>query len=241
MIKNITISIVSHNQIDYVKKLLSDLKKFNFYEKIIITTNIKENLDSLENFKNLQLKIIANDKPKGFGENHNFAFNFCNTKYFLILNPDVRINKLDINNLQSIFNNEKFVYVVSPTANDLKGAVQDNARVFPKLYDPFLRIFKKNIDYKRQGNYLEVDWVSGMFMLFDAKKFSELGGFDENFFLYYEDVDICKRIKLIGGKTIISNIEKVIHTGQKASHTNIKYSLIHIKSLFRYHFKNYSN
>ena len=239
--KNITISIVSHNQINYVTKLLSDLKKFNFYEKIIITTNIKENLDSLENFKKPHLKIITNDTPKGFGENHNFAYKSCNTKYFLILNPDVRINNLDINNLLSIFNYEKEVYVVSPTAEDPKGVIQDNARIFPKFYDPFLRIFKKNIDYVRQGNYQEVDWVSGMFMLFETKKFSELKGFDENFFLYYEDVDICKRIKLFGGKTFISNIEKVIHTGQKSRHTNIKYSLIHIKSLLRYHFKNYSN
>jgi len=181
MSKNITISIISHRQINLVEKLLLDLEKYDFYKKIILTVNVNENINILKNFKKLSLKIIENKKPKGFGENHNFAFGYCNTDYFLILNPDVRINEFNIKNLLNIFN-DKYVYTVAPVAVNNHGLIQDNARKFPNITDIFFRVFKKNIDYHNYDNIFEVDWISGMFMLFKSIKYREISGFDENFF-----------------------------------------------------------
>ena len=61
--------------------------------------------------------------------------------------------------------------------------------------------------------------------------------FDSKFFMYYEDVDLCKKIKISGGKTLRINTEIVIHSGNHQSHKSFKYFYIHLKSMLRYHVK----
>ena len=236
--EKINISIVSHNQANMVKDLLLDLNKFNFFDEILITINTKEDIKELKEFKNLPIKFIINDKIKGFGENHNFAFTNSISDYFIIINPDVRINNMNLNNLIKYFSEES-VHLISPKAVDKYNCLQDNARKFPTLVTPFLRrisFFRKN-KYLDSKNYNEVDWVSGMFMMVNSKHFKKLGMFDERFFMYYEDVDLCKRIKKAGGKVLRINTEKVIHEGQHSSHINLRYLKIHLKSMLDYHLK----
>ena len=70
--------------------------------------------------------------------------------------------------------------------------------MFPSILTPFKRIFKKKSEYSfSEKKVYDVDWISGMFMLFESSLFRNIGGFDEQFFLYYEDVDICKRVHSI--------------------------------------------
>ena len=234
----INISIVSHNQASIVKNLLSDLEKFDFFDKILITVNTNEDISELKKFKRQSTNFIINDKIKGFGENHNYAFTTSPSDYFIIINPDVRINNMNFNNLIKYFNN-KSVYLISPKAVDENDCLQDNARKFPSLLTPFLRkisFFKKN-KYLDSLDYNEVDWVSGMFMMVKSSKFKEIGMFDERFFMYYEDVDLCRRIKKSNGKILRINTEKVTHVGQHKSHVSLKYLGIHIKSMLYYSLK----
>ena len=236
--KKINISIISHNQANMIKDLLHDLEKFDFYNEILITINCKENIKELKKFHTLPLTFIINNKVKGFGENHNYAFNYKPCDYFLIINPDVRISSINFNNFFKYFDKTN-VKLISPIAVDKYNCVQDNARKFPSPITPILRkisFFRKN-KYLDSLNYNEVDWVSGMFMMVNSKMFKKVGMFDEKFFMYYEDVDLCKRIKKLNGKILRINTEKVIHKGQHKSHTSLKYFLIHLKSMTYYHFK----
>ena len=92
--KKITISIVSHKQIQLINKLLNDLKYFlKDIEKIIITINVPEKVVLKKIYNELPIKWIYNNKVKGFGENHNQAFLECYSDYFCVLNPDIRIPK----------------------------------------------------------------------------------------------------------------------------------------------------
>ena len=89
----ITVSIVSHSHEKYLESLLKDLVIFQELEKIIITLNIyTRKINIPQNLKN-KIKIIKNKKKKGYGENHNNAFKFCSTPFFLVMNPDVSIKK----------------------------------------------------------------------------------------------------------------------------------------------------
>ena len=234
----INISIISHNQSSIVKNVLHELSNINIFNKIIVTINTKENFKNLKRFDNLPIQFVVNDTPKGFGENHNYAYKLHECDYFIVINPDVKLNELSFENLLDYFK-FKDVYILAPTAIDKNNCVQDNARRFPSILTPVMRklgLYNKNY-YIDSNKYTSVDWLSGMFMIIKSNTFKKIKGFDENFFMYYEDVDLFRRIKIIGGKVLRINTEKIFHEGQKNSHKKIKYLLIHLKSMIYYHLK----
>jgi hypothetical protein len=81
---------------------------------------------------------------------------------------------------------------------------------------------------------ISVDWIAGMFMLFPAAVFAKLGGFDEAYFLYYEDVDLCSRLRAQGREVLVSSGVSVIHDARRASHRNPKYLRWHLSSMLRF-------
>jgi hypothetical protein len=129
--------------------------------------------------------------------------------------------------------------LVAPIILSSSGDIEDSARKFPTLYS-LLKKFLFSIDGKwpleHDENINYPDWVAGMFMLFDSKKFIDIKGFDNKYFLYYEDVDICRRIKLGGYSLCLCTQVKVIHNARRTSRKNIKYMFWHIRSIFRFLF-----
>ena len=79
-----------------------------------------------------------------------------------------------------------------------------------------------------------VDWIAGMFMLVKSNHFRNIRGFDEKFFMYLEDVDICKRTYSDGGVVIVDPREKVIHDARRASFKSFQHLKWHILSLIRF-------
>ncbi len=234
----LTISIVSHNQLPIMYDLITELLK-NINYKIIITINIEEDETLLNNLPTENLKIIKNKKPVGFPENHNNAFRYCSTDYFLILNPDVLLNNDLVDNTLNLMI-EKEISILSPLAVSHEGTVLDNSRRFPKIYTPFLRLFssKYKSDYQFSNDSIhEVDWISGMFIMIESSLYRDLDGFDERFFLYYDDVDLCKRVHQHGSSVYLTSKYTVIHEGNRLSKKSLKYFLIHIVSLLKYHLK----
>jgi GT2 family glycosyltransferase len=78
------------------------------------------------------------------------------------------------------------------------------------------------------------DWVAGMFMLFCGDAFRRMGGFDEKYFLYYEDVDLCARIRLAGWRVAVCPTVTAIHDARRASHRSMRYFRWHLTSILRY-------
>jgi GT2 family glycosyltransferase len=179
--------------------------------------------------------FIQNKEKKGFGTNHNQAFNHARGKFFCVLNPDVRLNANPFPALINCFE-DKTVGVVAPLIKDENGEIAENARKFPTpliLYRKLLHL-KKNYDYSIGFDIFSPDWVGGMFMLFPYKVFKEIGGFDEKYFLYYEDVDLCARLKSCGYKIIHYPFVTAIHKAQYDSHRNIRYLTWHIFSIIKF-------
>ncbi len=88
----ITLSVVSHQQEALVKLLFDDLENYLIENiKVILTLNIEESLSFDINHYRFPIDIIRNQEPKGFGENHNQAFTYCDSPYFCVINPDVRL------------------------------------------------------------------------------------------------------------------------------------------------------
>jgi hypothetical protein len=83
------------------------------------------------------------------------------------------------------------------------------------------------------------EWVAGMFMMFRNSAYKKLNGFDEHFFLYYEDVDICVRAWKVGLKVLACPSVSVVHDARRESRRNIRYLWWHLTSMIRYFVKHW--
>jgi GT2 family glycosyltransferase len=212
---------------------LAGISQRNF--EVLITVNLPEDEFPFQDHP-FPLRIIRNISPKGFGANHNAAFDQSTSQWFAVVNPDIRISSLDLEKLISPFQNQ-LVAAVAPVVLSIEGNVEDSARRFPTLARLAKRAIlgRRDADYKVGNAPYLVDWVAGMFIVFRREYFQELGGFDDDrFFMYLEDADICRRIWDEGWQVIVSPDSRVIHTAQRASRRDFKHMRWHAVSAFRY-------
>ncbi|MEI7480629.1 MAG: glycosyltransferase family 2 protein, partial [bacterium] len=211
MILPISDSIVSHGDGIIVSNLIDDLLECPEIESIILTRNIPE--PALGIFANKKLIIIENSHPKGFGANHNFAFKHIRTPYFAVLNPDIRIKENPFPALIDCLGTSGTA-LCAPIVLNPAGNLEDSARHFPTPYSLFLKALKINngtLKSNQTRHTGSAPWVAGMFMCFRSMDFSKINGFDEAFFLYYEDVDLCARLWKNGFKVKLCSSAHVIH------------------------------
>lgn len=230
----ITLSVVSHAQNWLVNALLTDFAQLREVELTIVVTQNVPDRDALAAPPGAE--VIVNERPKGFGANHNAAFRRCRTPYFCAVNPDVRLNMDPFPVLLSALEAQGSAGVAGPQVCDPDGHTEDSARRFPTV----LRLLRKLVpgargpDYPAEGGPIAVDWVAGMFMLFRSDAFRAAGGFDERFFLYYEDVDICRRLSSLGYGALYVPEATVIHDARRESRRNPRRMATHAASLLRY-------
>jgi GT2 family glycosyltransferase len=233
MAASITVSLVSHGHGAMVQTIVAQLLRLPDVAKIFLTLNIPEQLTIHED---LRVIIIHNQAPKGFGANHNAAFLQCATSHFCVINPDVTLQSDVFPQLLACLH-QTDAALVAPLVCSPSGALEDSMRTFPTLGG----LIRKALGHG-DGTYAPAqcsvtfspDWVAGMFMLFDSQAFAALRGFDEGFFLYYEDVDICARVWAAGNKVVACTDVRVIHDAQRASRRKLQYMFWHAKSLLRY-------
>jgi N-acetylglucosaminyl-diphospho-decaprenol L-rhamnosyltransferase len=234
----VTISIVSHGHGSMVIDLLRDLAMVTDCTfDVVLTLNIAE----VESFKEyiwpFKVTVIRNLRPRGFAQNHNTAFSTSNSPFFCIINPDIRLHKGSINALIHSLGDPS-CGAAGPLVLSPQLGVEDSARKFPTLP----RLAKRFITGVRESEYkighslLSVDWLAGMFVVFGRETYVTVGGFDEGFFMYLEDVDICRRIRAKNLQVCLNPEFQVIHAAQRASKKNIQHLTWHIRSVFRYFF-----
>ena len=235
----ITFSVVSHGQGHLINNLFNDFDNFtNVNFNVILTINIDEELDYTLD-RSFPLFIIHNRVIKGFGANHNAAFVHCTSKYFCVINPDIRIESKGLLNFAAQIENKEFG-VIAPLVMSPLNKIDNTARYFPTFKSLVFKVFKESYsDYNIQSNsgLIFPDWVGGMFMLFRSDFFSSINGFDQHrFFMYYEDVDICKRIRSDDSLVVLDTHFSVVHFAQRKSHFNLSHFFWHLKSSIRFLF-----
>ena len=199
-LKNITFIIVSYKSDGVIEACIKSLPKNS---KIIIIENSK-NFKIKDKFKNnRKIKVILNNNT-GMGAANNIGLKKSKTQFAYILNPDVRFNKSTFKNLINAVNQIDDFAIISPKNSNLKY--------------PNYKISEGNHINK---NILNAEYLDGFSMLINKKKFKNKY-FDENFFLYLENNDLCKRIKSLGENIYIIKNSSVKHLG--ASSANSKFS-----------------
>lgn len=225
----VTVSVVSHQQIDMIAMLLADLDQHcrSVIEKVVLTCNLPERLPFAPTDFSFRLEILNNAHPLGFGANHNQAFKRCETDWFLVLNPDVRLQS-DV--LSALLNQATpSTGLLAPQEQDVDGERVENLL---GLITPWELVLRKLFDRttpppKRLG------WVKGMFMLARSDAYRAINGFDTRYFMYCEDFDLCARMMLAGWTVDHHGDVNVAHSWQRASHTSYSHLKHHLQSLWR--------
>ena len=209
--------------------------------KIIVVENSTyfENQKYFEDkYKNI--KIILTEKNLGYAGGNNCGLNMVKTKYALIFNPDIICEKNFFSSIQKYLDGKLDFSIIGTSFAEQSD--YHTAGFFDN---------KKNLkeaNFLNEFNLYDVDWVSGCSLLLNLNNFDDEKIFDENFFLFFEENDLCFRVKSKGGKIFMSTDLKITHLGFKSSLASLeKYKFEFSKlrnwhymwSFYYYHKKNY--
>lgn len=226
--KPVTVSIVSHGQLDMILPLLEQLSQFSapLLEQVILTHNLPEpDLLAGRRF-GFELQRIHNSAPLGFGANNNQAFKHCQSEWFLVLNPDIRFDGDVLGPL---------IGQAAARAGLMAPRILEPGKTEPEQHRRIITPLE--ILTRRRPGYPipeAPDWIPGLFMLFRSEAFREIGGFDERrYFMYGEDFDICARLQLAGWQLQIGEQLRVRHEAQRASRTSWRHLYWHVTSLLK--------
>ena len=229
-------SVVSHRQARLVNQFLEDLGR---HCRTSIALVLTQNVDDPDSFATdgvrVPVEMIVNTAPKGFGVNHNAAFTRCRTPFFCVANPDIRLGSDPFPDLLDALADGRSG-VAGPLVRAPDGGIEDSARRFPTPGILAGKLFggRRGLDYPTDHGTIPVDWVAGMFMLFRSDAFTAVGGFDEAYFLYYEDADICRRLQGAGRSVLYVPAAEVVHDARRGSRRDPRLALHHAVSAWRF-------
>lgn len=203
---------------------------------VMLTVNTPETLPFSPDGYPFRILVLRNARHRGFSANHNTAFRALASELFCVLNPDIRLTADPFPTLVEALRDPN-VAAVAPRVTSATGEREDNARLFPTPWTIALKALgiERDLDWRNEpGTNDSPDWIAGMFMLFRSAEFGRVGGFDQRYFLYYEDVDICARLRLKGLSVKLCEHATAIHDARRDSHRKPRYFLWHFTSLLRF-------
>ncbi len=238
------ISVISHNQEDLI---MNDFKELpneigNYYVKICMIDNTGSK--RFEEFCTERDYLYYHDgKTRGFGENHNKAFEICQPNHkdiFIICNPDIILEDKQLEGMIDTFSkNDDDFGNVTCYYNKEKTILSNPDRYFPCLFNfLFSILLGKRFHYGTNSNVKHPEWISGEFMLVRPEAFHSIKGFDEDYFMYVEDIDICMRAQKEGLTISHDKEHYIIHQTQMASRSILSKNFrMHLASVFRFLYK----
>lgn len=232
----ITLSVVSHRQAGLVAGLLRDIGSLGRADlEVILTVNLPEASGDEVPGPLPPIKVIRNARAQGFAANHNAAFRASRGEHFCVVNPDIRMGQDPFPALLQALQAPE-VALAAPRIVAPDGRIEDSARRFPTWASLMRKLANAGprLDYAASAQPFSPDWVAGMFMLFRREDFAQVGGFDERYHLYYEDVDICRRLRARGRDIRLVPQASVTHDAQRASRRDPTHMLWHARSMLRF-------
>jgi len=192
-------------------------------------------------------KRVLSVSNLGYGAGANLGARSTGAEYLLVCNPDVVAVPGAVGTLASLLDSSPGVGLVGPLLREPSGVVYPSGREFPGMGEAighgFLGLFWGGNPWTRryrrigqeQHRAREADWVSGAFFLVRRKAFDDVGGFDEGYFMYVEDVDLCWRLRRAGWVIRYEPAAEVVHEqGRSASQHPYRMLVAHHRSMWRF-------
>lgn len=252
---DLSITIVAYHNYDDIINAVSSIEKNtdnSIKKHIYIVDNsicdtdilVKQKeafVDVMDTFEDVEY-IYCNDNL-GFGKGHNYVIEKLDSKYHAIVNPDILVNEDAFSKIIGYMDMDESIGMVIPRLTDEDGKILEVYRNEITFIDLFIRMFLSGLFKKRQAyhtmqyeNYdkpFQVPFGQGSFLVIRTELFKTIGGFDDRYFMYMEDADLCKRVNQIS-KLMYYPGATVVHKWERGSHKSWKLMKIHISSMVMY-------
>ncbi|MBM3493609.1 MAG: glycosyltransferase family 2 protein [Armatimonadetes bacterium] len=199
------------------------------------------------------VRLVVNEGNLGFGAGNNRGISHTYGRYVMFLNSDTVMTHGALGELVRHADRRLDAAIFGPKLLNTDGSLQYSCRSFPNLGTGFFRntplgrLFPRN---RFTDDYLlsswdhssarDVDWVSGSALMIRREDLLELGGFDEGFFMYCEDVDLCYRARLLGRKVVYCPASVIYHhIGRSSDQVPTRMTFEFHRSMYRFYRKHY--
>lgn len=243
---NVSVVLFENPKSD-VLRIINTLENFEQLNNLFFIDNSPKENEYLMQISQNKIKYIHTGENLGYGSGHNIALRksiASDIKYHLVLNPDIYFSVIVLDEIVNYMNKNNDVGHLLPKTFLPNNKTEYNFRMLPTPFNLFARSFlpkkfynksndKYNLVHTGYNTIVNAPQLSGCFMFLRVSALKEVGVFDERFFMYLEDIDLCRRIHK-NFKTIFYPYVNIIHRHEKASYKSIKMKLVHIINAIRY-------
>lgn len=253
----VSILVVNYKVSELVHQSIQSIQKFVTipYEVIVVDNDSKDgSVESLDNVYP-HTRIIASRENLGFGAGNNKAYEKAKGKYIFLLNPDTILIDDSVDRMVDYLEAHKEVGLVSPTLLYEDGTLQRSVRKFYSYFGSLLdnrfmnpvvskfpvltKVLPGLVNHRVSQ---EVEWAKGAALLIKKEVVEQIGLFDEDFWIYGEEMDLCYRIGAAGWKKMFLHDSKIIHLeGKSTVQSSSKMFLMNYKGMYLFLKKHFSN
>ena len=250
----ISVVIISYNSREYLRACLTSIEVDQCSEVIVVDNFSTDGSDEIVIQEFPQIRLIKSKQNNGYGAAANLAITHCSSKYVLLLNCDTLLQPETLQTLSDYLNQHPQAAIVGPALVNPDGTRQDSCFAFPTPLQILLRdtslptlmrfFSKTGTDDLLDGSprYARaVPWVLGAALAIRRSAFESVDGFDRSFFMYYEEVDLCYRLHMLGWQVHFTPAATVTHIGGVSTHQQRSAMAIQLyKSLCHFYQQHYS-
>lgn len=246
--KDITVSIVTYNSRDEIDILMQSLEASSYFDRI--TVYVVDNAsvdDTAEYIKKMYswARVIESKENIGFGRGHNLVINNVKSKYHIIVNPDICVQRDTIEKAIAYIKINEDIVVVTPFVLNIDGSQQFLPKKNPSMKYMIGGMFENKFSFckKLRDEYtlknelvekpIDVEFCTGAFMITRTEALHKVGGFDERYFLHFEDADLTRELRKVGRAVYNPDI-KVVHKWHRENKKINKSFFVALKSMFIY-------
>lgn len=229
------IVILNYNDSENTSLILEDIKNYKILDYIIIVDNksTDDSVSKLKKFENKKIKIVEAKENRGYAAGNNVGIRYLIDNYevdnIIISNPDIIVSEKNIKGLLEDLKKEE-IAVIAPRVKEPLGISRGwkLPTFFSELVSniPFFRAFEQTILKYKEEDYnqdlTKVDVVKGCFFIIKKEALEKIGLFDENTFLYYEEIIMAAKLKKQGLNTYVDNQEEIVHALSQCVDKNVK-------------------
>lgn len=250
MNEKLSICIVAYNDFDDIEQAIESIESYTDHtlrKNIYVVDNSGSRSSVFEEKmkKYSDVTYLPTGENLGFGKGHNYVMPQLGSEYHAIVNPDIILKEDAFSTIIKFMDENPDVGMVIPNITDEEGKRQLVYRKELTVFDMFIRMFCRKVFKKRFAKHtlqdadytmpFQVPFGQGSFLVVRTSLFKHLNGFDDGFFMYLEDADLCRRVNCVS-KLMYLPEANVIHKWKQESHTNKTLFKIHLQSM-NYYFK----
>ncbi len=239
--------VVTYNSAEHIGACIDSFRADGFGRIIVVDNASADATAAIARAAGEGVEILETGANLGFAAAVNRGMALASSDYVAVANPDVVVCPGARKALSDLLDAHPDVGAVGPRIETVDGDVYPSVRRFPDLLTAVghaaLGFVRPDNRFSRRYRMTDwshdqpavVDWISGTFMLLRRDRFVAIGGFDEQYFMYVEDVDLCWRLRQAGDRVAFEPAARVIHTiGGSSEHTPYRMIVEHHRSLYRF-------